>query len=265
MKIGDHELNETDSIEANRIISEFLNQPSSIIGGDRSYGNGRSFQEDKQYRLNIDNTRYIGLKLEYDKGFRHENEFLVRDIRMKIGLPNSTIKRINGFPMDGQKWREGECLLSDWDVIGQRIDLQNLTPAMVSQDKVVFLEELGKNSALSYTLGIWDRSANNFVWDKTNKKIISIDHEALTDNEIDVSITASLSNIMMKFFGPNWYTDKDSRLTFESGFNSIWAEIVKQRNDIVIIYDNYTIGKKHLFLQRISKSSAVPLSLIMMQ
>ena len=263
MKIGQYELGDVDSKEVNRIISEFLNQPSIVDGGDRSYGNGRSFQEDKHYKLSINNSRYAGVKLEYGSGYSHDIEFLVRDVRTEINMPNSTIKKIQGFPMDGEKWREGVCLLSDWDVIGRRIDLLNLMPNMISQDKWAFLEELGKNSALSYALGIWDRSMNNFVWDNQNRNIISIDHEALVSTGVDETVTSGLSNVTVKFFGHNWYADKDSKLTFESGFNSIWAKIVRQRENIISIYNSYKIDKVTLFTQRISSPPTVPLSLIM--
>jgi len=265
MKIGIHELNEEDSAKANAIISEFFGTPCSIIEGDTSYNNGRSFVADKQYRLNINGIRHVGIKLKYDVAFRHENEFLVRDIRVKIGVSNTMIKKIRGFPMDGQKWRDTDCLISDWGPMGQREDLQTLLPSVISHDKTIFLEELGKVSAFSYALGLWDRRPSNFVWDKNEKKMISIDHEALVDDEIDVNITASLSNVIVKFFGANWYADKDLKLTFESGFNTIWAEMVRKRAEIADIYDVYTKGKKELFMQRIFKSSAIPLGLIMMQ
>jgi len=265
VKIGERELNDTDSIEANKIISEFLNMSCSIINGDMSFISGRSFQEDKQYRLNINNIRYVGIKLRYDKPFRHDNEFLVRDIRTKIGLPNYTIKRVKGFPMGGEKWRDGDCLLSDWGTIGQKTDLQTLSPDSISHERIIFLEELGKNAALSYALGLWDRGSSNFVWDKKDKKIISIDHESLSNDPIDENITASIANIIVKFFGANWYANEELKLTFESGFNSVWAEIIKNRLEIIGIFETYAKSKKETFLARITKSSSLPLSLIMMQ
>jgi len=266
VKIGEYELDSNDSAEANKIITDFLNYTCVIINGDVSYNNGRSFLEDKQYRLNIDSSRYVGIKLRYDKMFRHENEFLVRDIRTKIGLANYGIKRINGFPMDSSKWRDGDCLISDWGHVDQKTDLYTLTSDSISQqDKVIFLGELGKNAALSYALGLWDRRSSNFVWDKNEKKIISIDHESISEEEIDKAITTAIANIAVKFFDANWYMDKELKLTFVAGFESVWSEIVMNRIEIGIIFDKYTIGKKESFLKRISQSSTLPLALIMMQ
>lgn len=264
MKIGDRELGEADSIEANRIISEFFNQSCSIIIGDKPDDTGgRSFLEDKQYRLKIDNGHYVGIKREFDKGFRHENEFLVRDIRIHLNMPNYEIKQIKGFPMDGPKWRDDDCLLSDWGRIGQRISLKTLLPNSISQNKIVFLEELGRNSALSYALGLWDRSTSNFVWDEKEGKIFSIDHESLSSEDLDRQITAELSNVIMKFYDYDWYEDQNLKLTFESGFDAVWADIVKKRAEIVAVFEKYTVNKKQSFLNRISKSSGIPKSIIM--
>jgi len=266
MKIGPYELESSDASEANRHISEFLNITSEISLGDKAYSNGRSFLEDKQYRLIIDNLRHVGIKLQYDKQFSHKVEFIVRDVRNLIGMKGYTIKTMQGFPMNGKKWREGNCLLSDWGPKDRRIDLHTLNASTINtRDKTKFLEELGKNFALSYALGLWDRRESNFVWDVQDKIIISIDHESLSDEEIEQDIPRGFFVILNNFFNPNWHLDQEMKLTFQGGFGEIWSKILSNRNLIAEIIHNYGfVFKKNAFTKRISKPSTIPWALLTM-
>ena len=80
MKIGKYDLNEKDAIRISKILSDFHNITCHVIEGVANDA-GRSGQENKQYRLNIDNQKYTSVKLRYDEHSSHLAELVVNDIR----------------------------------------------------------------------------------------------------------------------------------------------------------------------------------------
>ncbi len=264
MKIEEYELDEKDAIQANCIISDFINYTCQVIDGG-AHGMGRSILEDKQYRLNIDNQRYASVKLRYDKNTSHRVELVVNEIRHKLKLPNYDIKRISGFPMNGDKWRQGDCLLIDWGVQNTRIDLAHLEPSSLSEEeKNIFLKDLARNAALSCALGLWDRNIRNFVWDKADKKLISIDHESFSIKDVDMKIFREIANIMIKFFGTKWHIDKTRKTIFTEIFLKTWHDIDEIKTEIFKIFKKhqcYTTG----LIPRIEKGPVAPLKIITRQ
>lgn len=264
MKIGEYDIDDTDELKINTILSDFLNFTCTVVGGTPN-GAGRSVKEDKQYRLNIDNKRHASVKLRYDKQSYHQVELIVNEVRDKLGMTNYDVKRISGFPMNGEKWRKGDCLLIDWGIQNTRTDLATLNPEYLSQEeKDIFFEEIAVNAAFAYCLGLWDRENRNFVWDKTDKKIISIDHESLLIEDVDLSIPTGISNVLTKFFGENWYDDKTMRTNFTNSFSSMWYSIAKIKTEISEIFEKYDRSPNAFPISRIDKGPNIPLGLIMM-
>ena len=263
MKIGKYDLNEKDAIRISKILSDFHNITCHVIEGVANDA-GRSGQENKQYRLNIDNQKYTSVKLRYDEHSSHLAELVVNDIRKELKLENYKVKRISGFPMNGDKWRTGDCLLIDWGIQNSRVDLNCLDPSSLnSEDKEVFFEEIATNGAMAYALGLWDRGNRNFVWDKTKRKIISIDHENFTNLEIDLEIPDGIASVMTRFFGINWYEDKKRKTRFTEIFSKMWYVIAEIKDTINKIFQNHGYQTKSL-IPRIEKGPSIPLSLIMM-
>ena len=264
MKIGEHDINNTDLLKINIILSNFFNFTCNVIDGIAA-GIGRSVNEDKQYRLNINNDLYASVKLRYDNVSYHQIELLVHDVREILGLANYDVKRIPGFPMNGEKWRQGDCLLIDWGIQNNRIDLVTLEPTQLSaEDTRILFEGIATNAALAYCLGLWDRNNRNFVWDKTDKKLISIDHESFIKENYNNTIPSEISSVLTKFFGDNWYDDDEQKNDFTNIFSLMWYEIAKKQEAITEIFEKYEQSSAISVLDRIKKGPAIPLGLIMM-
>jgi len=263
MKIGEWELDGSEESEANEIVSGFLNSETKIIEGNAP--SGRAGKEDKNYCLTTSIKNNVGIKLPYNKISDPEVEFLVNEVRELLGVTGYKTKKIDGFPMDHDKWKRGNVLITDWGPEGARTNLRELNSSDIAGDEIVFLKEFASNAAISCFLGLWDREPRNFVWDKNLKKIISIDHETLSKKLFDVDVFSSLSKVMKKFFGDSWYDTTDLKLQFEGSFSSTWYEMGEKKAEIIEIYkkNNFTY-RKNLVDQRLERNPSFPLSNIMM-
>ena len=125
------------------------------------------------------------------------------------------------------------------------------------------LEGIATNVGLAYCLGLLDREMCDFVWDKTDKKLISIDHELFLEESQDREIIVSNSLTLMDFFGYKWYHNKKEKDIFTNAFLSMWDKIIKKQDEILKIFkeNNFTTGT--LILKRIKDGSQIPLDLIM--
>jgi len=86
MKIGNQELGDQESKLVNKIISEFLNSKHEVVEGSPPE-QGRS-KSGKQFRLNVDDKRYVSIKLEYDSPENIRWELLNSEMRQLLQLPH---------------------------------------------------------------------------------------------------------------------------------------------------------------------------------
>jgi len=263
MKIGEWELDVDEESKANEIVSRFLNSETKIIEGNAP--SGRAGKEDKNYCLTTSIKNNVGIKLPFNKRSDPEVEFLVNEVRELLGVTGYKIEKIDGFPMDHDKWKGGDVLITDWGSEGIRTNLRELSSFDIAGDETIFLEEFAINAAISCFLGLWDREPRNFVWDKNLKKIISIDHETLSRKPFDWDVFSSLSKVLTKFFGEFWYDTQELKLRFESSFSSTWYKMGTKKAEIIEIYEkNHFTVRKNLVDQRLKKNPSFPLSNIMM-
>lgn len=263
MKIGEYEIDDGDHLRINAVLSDFMGYTCKVLDGIAA-GTGRSVKEDKQYRLNINNQNFASVKLKYDANTSHLAEYVVNEVRDMLAIGNYKVKRISGFPINGDKWRGGDCLLIDWGTRNRRIDLDSLNPSSLNEDELEKLfDEVAKNGAFAYALGLWDRDNRNFVWDNADKKIISIDHEVFSRQEVDQEISAGIANVMTKFFDVNWYEKEDLETRFKEKFSGMWYAIAEIKSEIEKIFQKHGYQARSL-IPRINKGPGIPLSLIML-
>ena len=261
MRIGTFEVDDKDGAEIDGILSNFYGTKCRVTGGGSNIDGGAAING-MHYKLDIDNGRHASIKIS--RGFStHGPELAVRDIRKLLKLESYRAELVAGFPMNGEMWREAKCLLVDWGKQNQRINLGVLDPHLPSEDREKFLKEVAINGALACSLGLWDRSIKNYVWDEASKRLISIDHEDFYDDvDIDTDIPQGISIIMVKFFGENWYIKELLASKFTGIFSEMWGTIEENKIIIQKIFQKYGHKPENL-IPRIGKGPAAHLDLIM--
>jgi len=265
MNIGEHEINGEELFCINKILSEFYNQETNLISGELPTGlKGRSITSGKNFRLEVSNGRFAGIKRKHRKNMDFDLEFLVKDVREILHMLNFCIKNLKGFPMDGITWKKTDCLLSDWGIKNSRVDLATMRKEQITNHEL-FLEQIGQNTALVILLGLNDRNKRNFVWDYNEETIISIDHEALTGKILDDEITGEINRTITKFCNLNWFDLESYQKKFSESFYSIWKKIIENQDEVIKIFKNYNLNHSvKLFKSRLEISPNSVLARIFM-
>jgi len=264
VKIGEYEIADTDKKCANKIVTEFLEQEVEIIKGELP-SSGRSRKNNKHFVLKTDIQQNVGIKIPFNERSDLDVELVVKEVRDTQNLFGYKIEKISGFPMDGDEWRNGCLLISDWGKEGIRINLRELNQSQVSAYGSEFLNQLAVNSAISCFLGVWDREPRNFVWDTIEKKIISIDHEKFYSKPWDLELCEHLASCVKKFFGDLWYDQQNLQREFSEEFNSTWEILANNISAITEIYKKYNFSTRSSLLQlRINKGADFFLGNIML-
>lgn len=246
MKIGEYEIIGTDKECADKIITDFLEIRAEILKGEAP--GGRNGNDDKNFCIFTNILQNVGIKRQFRDHTDLDVELVLRDIRNTLNFSGFKIEKIKGFPMDGDNWRNGCLLISDWGPEGKRIDLNRLTRDQINENRNEFLNEFAVNSAISCFLGLWDREPRNFVWDTAEKRIFSIDHEKFHTKPWDVEICEQLSRCVKKFFGNDWYDDPILNKTFSTQFIDTWELLVTNLVNIGDIYRRYQFSRKSMLL-----------------
>lgn len=259
MKIGNYELSTEENERVNKIISDFLGSAHTVIEG-KPPPSGRS-ANDRQYVLNVDNTRYVSVKRVYDSPDNIKWELLMSQMRPLLSLPHYKVTKERDFPLPS--WRNEDYVIMDWGGIDKRFPISN---PRVSQSLIdnrnCLLAQMGNVAAQNYLFATSDRKQEHFVWDIEENNLFSIDHEIPTTNNNEV--LDYFRNELRAKFGNNWYDDPTSRELFSERFLAVWSIAEQQKAMIVSSYANHGLSSfSNGFSERLSRGSQPALQRIM--
>lgn len=260
MKIGNHELSPEDQERVNSIISNFLGSTHTIIEG-KPPPCGRSKSSDKQYVLNVDNTRYVSVKRAYDTPDNIKWELFMSQMRPLLSLPHYKLTKERDFPLPS--WRNQEFIIMDWGGIDKRFPISEPRVATsLTENRDCLLVQMGNVAAQNYLFATADRKQEHFVWDIDEKILFSIDHEIPTANNNEV--LDYFRNELRLRFGNNWYDNPPSRELFSQRFLAVWSIVEQQKDTIISSYTNHELSNfSNGFSERLTKGSQQALQRIM--
>lgn len=259
LKIGSYELSEEESKRVNEIISKFLVNKHEVLEGF-SPKTGRS-AAGKQFCLNVNNIRYVSVKLEWDSPENILWELFHANVRQILCMPHYKVIKEKDFPLPN--WKDQEYIIMDWGPKDGRFHLADEhVQESLNQNKLILLSQFGNVAAQNYLFATSDRKKEHFVWDLTDKNLFSIDHEIPTNNADEV--TNYFRSELKALNGNNWYDDEDMKKTFTNSFMIIWQNAEKEQNKILQNYvqnglEKYSGG----FLERLKLGSQSALQRVM--
>jgi hypothetical protein len=140
VRIGEYVVEESDKKHADTIVTKFLGQDAEILKGEAP--SGRNGSNNRNFCLYTNILQNVGIKRKFREYSDLDVELVVRDIRDKLNFSGFKIDKIKGFPIDGNDWRNGCLLISDWGKEGVRIDLKRLERNQIDDDVDEFLRNL---------------------------------------------------------------------------------------------------------------------------
>ena len=261
IKIGNHELSEDETRTVNDIVTSFLGEEHKVISG-ATPKYGRSKGNNTHYCLKIDDGNIVSVKLAFNAAPEIiQWELFMGVIRQLLSIPHYRIEKKNNFPLSN--WKNQDFIIFEKGPEGNRNNLDSKEiQQSINENKEIFLTQIAKLAALNYLFGISDRSMFNFVWDKKEKVLYSIDHEILANSDEDVP--SDIKKRICSFLPNNWFDDEGLRTKFTESFLEIWQKVVDEEAEIIGTFALYELQKHSgKFLERIKKGSQWVLQRIM--
>lgn len=261
MKINDVNISNSDQVEINRIISEF-------VGSERSVTEctlpkyGRSIYNKTHYCLQLDNSEIISIKRAYaDTAEIIQFELFMATIRQILSVPHYKIEKKHGFPIPG--WEEADYMLIEKGQIGARENLNEKNAQdSIRKNRNEFLRQMAKAAAMNFLFGISDRTTLNHVWDKNENLLYSIDNEILASS--DEEVPSSVKSILDFLVGKNWYDEETLRNIFTECFNATWQIAEAEQSQIINCFTAFNLQKHiSMFSSRLRKGAPWVLQRIM--
>ena len=259
MKIGEIELLDVDRLKVDAIISDFLGTESTVIDGVPP-DEGRS-NKGNQYRLDVDNQRYVSVKLAYDSPENIHWELFNSDMREILGLPHYKISLKNNFPLDS--WKDKDYIIIDWGLKDRRFHMEKpQVQESLKTNYEALLSQLGQVAAQNYLFATADRKKLHFIWDLDNLVLFSIDHEMPSPNPHE--ITNYFRDELKRLYDKCWLDNNKLTKIFSDYFTSIFDKAVDKQEDIVKKYVQHQLSDYNgKFIERISLGAQSPLQRIM--
>jgi len=218
LKIGTQELTSEETIAVNKTITNFLDSTSTVIEGVPP-DEGSSRNNGNQYRLDVNDERYVSVKLSQHTSDSINRELFTAETREILNVPHYRVQKKNNFPLS--TWKNKDYIIMDWGPKNKRFHIgRSEVQQSLKDNKERFLEQMGMVATQNYLFGISDRKKEHFIWDLDDHVLFSIDHELLTDNPQEV--TNYFNNELKNLFGEKWFDEEKLSTVFSNSFNTIF-------------------------------------------
>jgi len=260
LKIGTYELTTEETETVNKIIGSFLDSPSTVIEGVPP-DEGSSRNNGNQYRLNVNDERYVSVKLSQHALDSINRELFTAETRELLNIPHYKVQKENNFPLP--TWKKKDYIIIDWGPKDKRFHIgRSEVQQSLKDNNERFLEQMGIATTQNYLFGISDRKKEHFIWDLDDYFLFSIDHELLTDNPHEV--TNYFNNELKNLFGEKWFDEEKLSTIFSNSFNTIFETAENNRDAIVNAYLRHNLSQHNAgFINRLIVGSQAVLQRLM--
>jgi hypothetical protein len=183
--------------------------------------------------------RLVGMKRCAGNPLYVKREAIVHRLRILGGMKNYSVRTLTGLRLRQvgtdtncqpfQGWETSELVLMDFGAFGARKNFFDLVTSDV-EDINRFFEKYGEWCAFDYIIGTRDRHPRNYVYDKPEGSVYSVDNEE-RPYDAGLNFTSFDSELLnfnrnaQKFIPPTPESRKEAILAFGRGFLGCWDKL----------------------------------------